>query len=168
MGIVVVMLVPFFLLYFSHRTVPYVDLMPGDVAPDIVLSSIKNELLYLRPDSSKGLALLFFTTSCPHCKLELVHFEALCRRYASDVDFVAVSLSDRDKTEEFLAQRAFSFAICLDVEKKARESYGVPVVPTIFFIDPRSNIQYRSAGVKSIEAHEQAIKQLIEGVALKR
>jgi peroxiredoxin len=100
---------------------------------------------------------LIFTVECPHCQNELFNFEVLYRRYGKRVNFIAMSLSDKKKTTEYVQTKAYSFPVVLDEEKKAKAAYRVATVPVLFFIDEDGILYKRRSGEASLELDERLV-----------
>lgn len=88
--------------------------------------------------------LLFFSSSCSHCKNELKHLQHLADSVGSSVNILCVAL-DRDSASlrHYLRARHISLRVLTDYsgwQQRATVEYGVDRLPLLFHISPEGEI----------------------------
>jgi peroxiredoxin len=110
----------------------------GAVAPDFVLSTLRDNSVKLSDYGGKVVFLNIWATWCPPCREEMPSMEALYQRLKGrDFEMLAVSI-DR-KGEEvvgpFVAKYGLTFPVALDPDNKIYKLYGLTGIPETFIID---------------------------------
>jgi|GEM_PF-1071157 len=157
-GLVLIISIPIALLAFLRSEFQQPPLPIGQPVPRLELISL-NDQTPIQLGHPKGVkqVLFFFTVECPHCQNELFNFEVLYRRYGKRVNFLAISLSDKKKTMEYLQTKAYSFPVAVDEEKKAKAAYRILTIPVQFFIDEGGILRKKRSGETSLQVDEQTV-----------
>lgn len=135
----------------------YESLQIGEPLPPLSLVGLDQDTVTLEAFKGRNLALLFFTTSCPHCKNQLMNFEALYRRYRSDIKFAAVSLSRNKETRDLIELQGVSFPVFF--LRRPNDGHRIHGVPALFFADGNRILRYSRIGARSVEVDEAALKK---------
>ena len=139
-------------------------LSPGDPVPALTARDLaSNEILQF---SFKGTpaAVLFFSADCPHCQREFTNFDRLSRRFGETILFLAISMSSKKKTAEFINSDRLEVRTLLDEEGTGQERFGVDVVPALFLIGTDETIVYSGSGEKTFAAREQLLIEFMNSV----
>ena len=165
-GLVLLLCLPAALIVrVYHATNPRL-LSPGDSVPALTIKDLASN----RTDqfSFKGTltALLFFSTDCPHCQREIASFDNLSKRFGKKIFFLAVSISGKAKTAEFINSNRVGVRILLDEEKTGQEQLGVDIVPALFLIGTDGTIAYSGSGEKTLAARAQQLSEFVSAVGM--
>lgn len=115
----------------------------GYYAPTFKLSTMNKDIYQLTHDMEKPLVLNFWASWCGPCQLEAPHLVELHQQYGDQLNIVAVNLTSHDhfpSAQKFVEGFGLSFPVPLDIEGQLGESYGIPSIPTTFFIAPDGKI----------------------------
>lgn len=157
-GLGVAISLPVALLLLLRTEIIQMPLSVGQAVESVQFPSLHERApITIGGASAAKQAVLFFTVECPHCQRELLNFEELFRRYQKLINFVAVSLSDPTKTQNFMRDRAFSFPVVIDENRKGKERFRVMSVPALYLIDEHGILRQRRFGETSQQADEQLI-----------
>ena len=125
------------------------NIVAGHPAPNFSLKSLEGREFSLADFLKKGpVVLSFFKVSCPVCKFSFPFLERLFQRYGKDdVTFLGVSQDDSGASREFAKEFGVSFPVLVDASGyPVSNAYGLTMVPTVFFIEPRGTVRVSSVG----------------------
>lgn len=114
----------------------------------------------------KVLAINFWATWCPPCRVEIPEFVALQRKYGDrGLQFVGVALEQPDPVRRFAAEHGINYPVLageMDVIAVA-EAYGnhVGALPYTVIVGRDGRIAFVQAGPLSLEKAEAAITPLL-------
>ncbi len=130
----------------------------GDKSPDFQAVTIKGEKISYNRDlkGRKPVYLVFWTTWCPYCKVELPQVEKLYTEYGDRVEFIGVSLGIKKDIDDFIRKKHLSFPIVYDEGNRIAEAFGAQIQTNIL-IDKRGVIVYKEKGFE-----EETAKRLRE------
>ncbi len=119
----------------------------GERSPDFRAVTIKGEQISYDRDlkGKKPVYLVFWTTWCPYCKVELPQIEELYKKYGDRVEFIGVSLGIKNKIGRFVREKKLSFPIVYDEGNKIAGAFGAQI-QTNLLIDKRGVIVYKGKG----------------------
>jgi peroxiredoxin len=146
MGLVAILAVPAFLLVVLQRSTGLRMLRAGDSIPSARLDGV---------DPGGGLpvdirgrrsAILFFSVNCPHCQNEIPIFNEAERRFGSDVSFIAITSSDKQKTELFVRTHDVRTKVYVDEKGIIGKLFGVSEVPALFLVNQDRRIEWVGVG----------------------
>lgn len=160
-GLVVLLCAPLLLLMYFRAQVSVTQIPIGQNLPSLELSTLDGGNIQSENFTGKKLTLLFFTIECPKCMGQLENMHRLSSRYGKLIQFVGVSLSDRDKTREFSARSGYSFDLFQMDYEKAREIIGIALVPTILFVDENQILKQRLVGEQPLAKTEKAVQEFL-------
>jgi peroxiredoxin len=114
-----------------------VGIAAGKIAPDFVLSDLSGRAVALSSFRGKVVFLNLWATWCPPCRTEMPSIEALHRAFATNQDFVTLTVSedsDVKNPREYTRKNNFDFAVLLDPANTVGEAYDVSGLPESFVI----------------------------------
>ena len=144
------------IIFFYQSANPHL-LSPGDPVPALTARDLASNEIHRFSFKSSPAAVLFFSADCPHCQRELTNFDRLSRRFDKNILFLAISMSNKQKTVELINSDRLEVRTLLDEEGTGREGFGVDVVPALFLIGTDKTIIYSSSGEKPFAAREQLL-----------
>ena len=116
-------------------------------APEFELKDLGGNTVSLSNYRGKStVALIFWTTWCPHCRAQLL---TLSKEYlqtkGKNIEILTVNIQEnKSKVESFLKKYKAGFNTVLDLRGKVATLYEVEGVPTFYFISQEGKIIYVS------------------------
>jgi|GEM_PF-413301 len=107
------------------------------------LKTLSGEEVRLSELKGSPVVLVFFSTNCHFCKLEMPILQKLYKEYALKADLRVFGIAAREnpgRVKSFVSSLGVSFPILLDETGRVFMEYMVMGVPTTFFVDPRGEI----------------------------
>lgn len=136
----------------------------GNPAPDFELNTLSGDKLILTDLRGKKVILNFWATWCPPCREEMPEMQKFYNDTKSDVEIVAVNLTNSEKNKEdvkeYIDKYGYTYPIPLDGKGKVRNTYQVIAVPTTYFIDEEGKIIKIHPGPMNYELMEEAIEAM--------
>ena len=166
LGLVLLLSVPMLFVITIYRTTDHRLLVPGDSAPALSLRDLRSNEMHQAALRERPSAILFFSADCPHCQRELASFDQLQRVHGDQIDFLAVSQSDRAKTMELRQSLGFRVPTMLDEKQEGSGGYGVEVVPALVLVDASGIVAYSRSGELSYAAMQKALLRFLDLHAL--
>lgn len=121
----------------------------GDIAPNIVTSTVSARPFQLDSLRGEPTLLNFFTTWCPPCIQETPGLILFANRYGSRIHIVMIDRGDTAQTVQHFVQKYQippNVAILLDVNDKWSHPFGVSGQPETFFISASGQIKSHELG----------------------
>ena len=144
-------------------------LSSGVKAPEFTLPLLNGGNFSLKDALERGPVLLaFFKISCPVCQFTFPYLQRLYKAYGKGpVSIVGVSQDDAKATQAFVREFGVTFPVALDDVRSYPVSnpYGLTNVPTLFFIEPSSEIKISSVGWSRTD-YEQIGRELAEAAEI--
>lgn len=137
----------------------------GAVAPGFSLTGMDGSGYSLAGFRGKPVVLNFWASWCGPCRDEAPLLAKLHKQYGSDLQIVAVNLTDVDSEKdarEFAATYGFDFPVLLDKNGNAADSYRIRPIPTTFFIDAKGVIQDGALGALTWEELDKRAERLLK------
>ena len=128
----------------------------GSPAPDFTLADLDGNQVSLSDFRGKTVFINFWATWCPPCREEMPAIEALYQQY-KDKDVVVLGvdiLETEGEVRQFVEEGGYSWTFVIDTTGEVTASYGVPAIPTSFFIDKEGVIRAVSIGAMTKGAME--------------
>lgn len=122
------------------------------MAIDFTVENAEGEDVTLLSMVGKPMVLNFWASWCGPCKNELPDFQAAYEKYAGEVDFVMVNMTDgaretKEIASAYMAEQGFSLPVYYDTAQDAAYTYGVYSLPTTYFIAPDGEIVAGAQGM---------------------
>ena len=125
-------------------------LTAGTKAPDFTLPTTNGKPFSLAQALTEGPVVLgFFKVSCPVCQYAFPFLERLHKAYGGrGVKVIGVSQDNAANTSAFMKEYGVTFPVLLDKPDSyvVSNAYGLTNVPTVFWINPDSEIEISSVG----------------------
>ncbi len=114
----------------------------SDIAPDFTLKDMTGKIVSLHDFLGKPVLLVFSTTWCPNCRMELPEIKKIYDRYGGKgLVVLAIDIMEsQEKVSKFFSKRNVPYQVLLDADGKISEKYGVIGVPTRVLIDTNGRI----------------------------
>jgi peroxiredoxin len=134
---------------------PVFALGVGDAAPCVVLQDIQpdatseQDCVNARDAGTSFVLLDFFSTSCGDCSKNLPKLSALEKDIAvtTTVRLVGIDRDINSLLQYIQVHHALiDFAVALDVNRDAKQAYGVKTTPSAFVIDSNGRVIYAKEG----------------------
>ena len=120
----------------------------GLVAPDFSLKTLEGETLRLSELRGQVVLINFWATWCPPCRAEMPAIQQLYDQYRDrGLTVLAVDLKETEAdVADFAQQMELTFPILVDQDGQVFSRYGVIILPSTFFVDPKGVIQEITIG----------------------
>ena len=130
--------------------------------PDFQLADTNGGNVALRSLAGKPVVINFWATTCPPCRDEMPHFQALYPSWSQRVAFLFVDIGEnRGQVVAFLQQLGLTFPALLDSRGEVAGKYGIQYTPTTLFIDKEGKLKTQVVGAfqnqKAVENHLQSL-----------
>ena len=145
-GLVVLLAVPAVFLVVLQRSTNLRMLRAGDSIPAAGLDGADPGGVLLAGISDRRTAILFFNVDCPHCQNEIPIFNEAERRFGSEVNFVAITLNDKQRTESFVQTHDVRTKVHVDERGTVGKLFGVSEVPALFLVNQGRKIEWVGIG----------------------
>jgi len=136
----------------------------GGEAPDFTLPNLDGESVSLSDFSGRPLLINFWKTSCPPCRHEMPYLEEV---YAAQQDtelvMLTINIGESPATiSDFLQNNDLSLPVIIDTDAAVARTYGLPGIPTTFFIDRDGIIKSKVIGAfPSKEAIDSRLSEIM-------
>ena len=87
-------------------------------------------------DPTKFIVIDFWATWCAPCIAAFPHLESIQKKYAQEVQLIAMSDEPENKVATFLNNKNYSFDFYLDPEKKLFQLFDIVIRPTTCILNP--------------------------------
>ena len=118
----------------------------GSKIPSVIVSTFNGEIVKTDSLFAKKTVILFFSTTCPHCKNKITDLNSLYKEFEDKFGMVAFSLDGEKETKEFINELKILFPVYLDNISDANTQFRVRIVPAIFFINQQQLLKYQIGG----------------------
>jgi len=121
----------------------------GETAPLFSATRLDGATVTLASLRGHVVLLDFWALSCPPCRIEMPHLEALHRKYGAQglvVLGVAEMNAAHDDAAAFARAIGITYPIVLDPGERIGGLYRLEAHPTTFVIDPRGVVRYVNEG----------------------
>jgi peroxiredoxin len=145
-GLMALLAVPVFLFVVLQRSANLRTLRAGDSIPVASLGGVDPGDALLAGISGKRATILFFSVDCPHCQREISIFNEAGKRFASEVEFVAIALNDRQKTQTFVRTNDVGARVLIDEKGVVGRLFGVSELPALFLVNQDQKIEWVGVG----------------------
>jgi len=125
------------------------ELKPGITARDFYLETADHKRFYLHQQRGKVVILVFWTTWCTICKLELKDLNTMLKKESFNNLVIAAVCSDPENIGDLKAiQRHLDikFPVLLDKNGKVSHAYGIKVYPSTVVIGRSGKISLVKKG----------------------
>lgn len=151
----------------SGESLPSSNAPDKEKAPDFTVLDREGNEVKLSDFFGKPIVLNFWASWCPPCKAELPDFEAAAKKYAGDVTFLMVNMTDGQRetvavAQDFVESAGYTFPVYFDTGYEASYNYGVSSIPQTYFIDAEGYLVACATGMISGTQLEQGIGMILE------
>ncbi len=143
----------------------------GELAPDFTLTSPEGARVALSDFRGKTVVLNFWATWCPPCRAEMPELQAVWEERGEGRDLVVLAVDveeSADAVAGFVESLALTFPVVLDVDGAVADHYGLPGLPSTFFIDADGVLRAQVLGPVFGELLEAGIAAADAGGAVPR
>jgi peroxiredoxin len=113
----------------------------GSQAPDFELSTIEGRRIDLSDYSGRNIILIFFSTDCPGCVMDIPNWKRLLSFRDDSLDVLGISKSTLEKTQEFLSYYALDFEVAIDENELINEIYKCHETPQKVLIGKNGKVE---------------------------
>ena len=121
----------------------------GELAPDFTLTSPGGEPVALSDFRGKTVVLNFWATWCPPCRAEMPELQQVWEERGEGRDLVVLAVDveeSADAVADFVENFGLTFPVALDADGSVADRYGLPGLPSTFFIDARGVLRSQVLG----------------------
>lgn len=119
----------------------------GEIAPDLDLTTIKDEKIKLSELKGKIILLDFFYKNCPYCMFALPVLDSIYEEY-KDKEVVIIGIDPMDSDmpikefKEFIKKKGIKYDIAFLDRKIVLEKYKVRGYPTLYILGKDRNVEH--------------------------
>ena len=127
----------------------------GSFAPDFEITDSRGEMVKLSNLKGKKIVLIFWASTCPHCRAILPEINNLYVQYRSKAEFIGISVDEDDASWRKALQEEqlqyLNVAELLGWDGKILHDYYVYATPTFLVIDPDGRISAKPLGLADLK-----------------
>lgn len=136
-----------------------------NLAPNFTVETAEGEEVSLHDFFGKPIVLNFWASWCGPCKMELPDFQEAYEKYAGEVQFLMVNMTDgMQETKEiamkFMEDAGYTLPVYYDTAQDAAYTYTVYSLPTTFFISADGEPVAYAQGMIDAETLETGISMI--------
>lgn len=132
-------------------------------APDFTLPTLDGNSVTLSDLRGKPVMLTYWKIQCPACEFQMPYLQALYSEQSNEqLALLTINVGDSVAiAQDYVTSRGLTFPVLLDLKQKASQAYGIPGVPTTFFIDAEGIIKaYKIGPFQSRKQIESALTEV--------
>lgn len=121
----------------------------GELAPDFTLTTPGGEPVALSDFRGKTVVLNFWATWCPPCRAEMPELQQVWEERGEGRDLVVLAVDveeSADAVTDFVENFGLTFPVALDADGSVADRYGLPGLPSTFFIDAEGVLRSQVLG----------------------
>jgi peroxiredoxin len=118
----------------------------GEIIPVVNVKTLEGKEVSIYSTLLGKSVLIFFSTDCLHCQKELYNISLLYPMLKDSLCYAAISLNEKQDTENFIRSQNIPFPVYLDCNGYAKKSFHVHFLPAVFIIDERHYIMQFNMG----------------------
>jgi peroxiredoxin len=120
----------------------------GRIAPDFALTDTEGNIHKLSSYRGKNVVVVYSTTWCPTCTIQVPHIKELRKAYPAD-QLVVLSISNEPTAllKEYAAQQEINYPLLSSSETLAAPFGQVQHIPTSFFVDAQGKFKLAATGL---------------------
>ncbi len=136
-----------------------------NVAPDFTVENADGEEVSLHEFFGKPIVLNFWASWCGPCKMELPDFQDAYEKYAGEIEFLMVNMTDgMQETKEiamkYMEDAGYTLPVYYDTAQDAAYTYAVYSLPTTFFISAEGEPVAYAQGMIDAKTLEKGISMI--------
>ena len=120
----------------------------GELAPDFQAQTLDGHTISLSDLRGKPVLINFWATWCSPCHAEMPYLQQIHEEWSDEgLILLAVNIGESPAAvEEFAQVYNLTLPVLLDINGAAAQQYGVPPLPTTFFVDRYGVVQKKVVG----------------------
>lgn len=119
----------------------------GDKAPDFTLSTLDGRQVTLSELKGKPVILVFWTTGCSACIVQMPFLEGSHDELGNNVEFININMGEGiSQVQATVDYYGFSLPVALDSDYSVSEAFNIIYTPTNIIIDQNGIISYIRKG----------------------
>lgn len=143
----------------SHREAGTIPV--GSVAPDFSLAMLSGRKVSLSDYHGKNLILIFFSTECPGCLVDLPNWKKLIALESDTLKALGIVDSEPEKIKRFLEAYSLDLEVAMDPKGAVKEAYKCEGVPQKALITRSGKIGFVETGAIPIEEEGRLEQKLL-------
>lgn len=155
--IILVMALPLSGYLYIRNIILLSPLPVNNKVPSAAIVSIDGSITTTDSLFVKNTVAIFFTTSCEHCRIEMIDMNSYYPEFKNRIDFIGISFDSRTMTAEFAKKHNISFPIYFDTTGIAKKQFRILPMPALYYIDSRKKLIKYQAG----EQHKDSLKKTL-------
>lgn len=124
--------------------------------PEVTGRTLADEPVVLgAPEEGSAQVLLFFTTTCPHCRASLPSWRSIAERLSAEApaaEVVGVSLDSLAETDAYVREHRLPFPVARLVRRRDVGAVRATSVPAVAVVDAEGRTVYARVGRMETEA----------------
>ncbi|MEP7076329.1 MAG: TlpA disulfide reductase family protein [Acidobacteriota bacterium] len=159
----------FLIIVFALAASAQQSLKEGTAAPEFSAPAMNGQVYDLNQLQGKVVVITFWSTKCEICHSEIPKLNQMAERYKGrDVVFLALTMENEAKVENYLRSTPFNFTIVpnsfgmvmqyADRDKAGNINMGFPAY---FLVDQSGSIQVKASGWDKTSAIDSRISSLL-------
>lgn len=136
-----------------------------NLAPNFTVENEEGEEVSLHDFFGKPIVLNFWASWCGPCKTELPDFQDAYEKYAGEIEFIMVNMTDgmqetKEIAKKYMEDAGYTLPVYYDTAQDAAYTYAVYSLPTTFFISADGEPVAYAQGMIDAETLETGISMI--------
>ncbi|MDR0419326.1 MAG: TlpA family protein disulfide reductase [Prevotellaceae bacterium] len=130
------------------------EIVKGDTVPKFSITSVEGETVKSEEFKGEYNLILFFTTWCPGCQMELPIVQSLYSEYKDvpNINFMAIA---REQSSEEIApfwqEKKYTMPLFADEDRSVYSKFAPVSIPRIYLVGPDGKVAYNTIGYNENE-----------------
>jgi cytochrome c biogenesis protein CcmG/thiol:disulfide interchange protein DsbE len=129
----------------------------GQRAPDFSVPALDGSAVRLSDHRGRLVLVHLWSPDCEACRVEMPTMKQLSSAMGPSIDFISISIADRDRTASYVADQKIAFPVAVDDNGQVFRQYRAQATPVTYLIGTGGLVLEVWMGVSTLEEFQQGI-----------